>query len=85
MVGWEHSRESASALAAAERALIDSFGTERATFAMECNRHALTVGRELQGEIGLMLADPVTMAVHSTQPSVPSDECTMSMSPATTN
>jgi purine nucleosidase len=62
MVGWEHSR-GASALSAEERALIYSFGTVRATFAMDCNRHALTVGRELQGEIGLMLADPVTMAV----------------------
>jgi purine nucleosidase len=62
MVGWEHSR-GGGALSAEERETIYAFGTERAKFAIDCNRHALKVGRELQGELGLMLPDPVTMAI----------------------
>lgn len=62
MVGWEHSR-GVGALSAEERQQIYAFGTERAKFAIDCNQHALKAGRELQGEIGLMLPDPVTMAI----------------------
>jgi purine nucleosidase len=62
MVGWEHCRGQAT-LSAEERAAIYRLATERACFAMDCNRAALQAGRELQGETGLMLPDPVTMAI----------------------
>jgi purine nucleosidase len=62
MVGWEHSRGGA-ALSAEERDMIYGFATERARFAIDCNRHALAAGRDIQGEAGLMLPDPVTMAI----------------------
>ena len=61
MVGWEHCR-GAAALSADERAAIYALGTERANFAIDCNRHALIAGRD-QGEVNLMLPDPVTMAI----------------------
>jgi purine nucleosidase len=61
MVGWEHCR-GAAALSAEEREEIYAFGTERAKFAIDCNRHALVAGRG-QGEVNLMLPDPVTMAI----------------------
>jgi purine nucleosidase len=61
MVGWEHCRGPA-ALSAAERDAIVALGTERAKFAIDCNRHALVAGRG-QGEVNLMLPDPVTMAI----------------------
>jgi purine nucleosidase len=62
MVGWEHCRGEAT-LSAEERAMIYSFENERAAFAMDCNKHALIAGRDIQGELGLMLPDPVTMAI----------------------
>jgi purine nucleosidase len=62
MVGWEHSRGEA-AFSAEERERIFGFDTERARFAIDCNRHALAAGRDIQGEAGLMLPDPVTMAI----------------------
>ena len=62
MVGWEHSRGEAELLQD-ERAQIYALGTQRAQFAIDCNQHALKVGRELQGGLGLMLPDPVTMAI----------------------
>jgi purine nucleosidase len=61
MVGWEHCRGEA-ALTAEEREQIYQFDTERARFAMDCNKHALIAGRG-QGEVNLMLPDPVTMAI----------------------
>ena len=61
MVGWEHCRGPA-ALSAEERDADYALGTERARFAIDCNRHALIAGRG-QGEANLMLPDPVTMAV----------------------
>lgn len=62
MVGWEHCRGEAT-FSAAEREMIYGFGTERAKFAMDCNKHALIAGRDIQQEVGLMLPDPVTMAI----------------------
>ncbi len=62
MVGWEHCR-GASALTDEEMALVYSFDTERARFAMDCNSYALHAGRTIQKEQGLMLPDPVTMAI----------------------
>lgn len=62
MVGWEHCRGEAS-LSAEERAMVYGFGTERAAFAMDCNRTALAAGRDIQGEMGLTLPDPVTMSI----------------------
>lgn len=61
MVGWEHCRGEA-ALTAEEREQIYRFDTERARFAMDCNKHALIAGRG-QGEVNLMLPDPVTMSI----------------------
>ena len=62
MVGWEHCRGEAELLHD-ECEMIHGFDTARATFAMDCNKHALMAGRDLQGGIGLMLPDPVTMAI----------------------
>lgn len=61
MVGWEHCRGAAT-LSDEERNRIYGFGTERARFAIDCNRQALIAGRG-QGETDLMLPDPVTMAI----------------------
>ncbi len=62
MVGWEHCRF-AAALTDDEMAKIYALGTERARFAMDCNSYALQAGREIQGASGLMLPDPITMAI----------------------
>jgi len=62
MVGWELSRGDAN-LDESEMAEITALGTQKAHFAMDCNAHALKAVREIQGETGLALADPVAMAV----------------------
>lgn len=62
MVGWEHCRF-AGALDDAEIERVYSLQTERAAFAMDCNSYALQAGREIQGATGLMLPDPITMAI----------------------
>ncbi|RUR85689.1 nucleoside hydrolase [Chlorogloeopsis fritschii PCC 9212] len=62
MVGWELSRHDA-ALTAAEIEAITSFGTETARLAMECNKTALDASINIQSAPGLMLPDPVAMAV----------------------
>ena len=62
MVGWEHCRFD-SALSDEEMAHIRSLDTARAHFALDCNSYALQAGREIQGASGLMLPDPVTMAI----------------------
>ncbi len=62
MVGWELCRGEAN-LTPAEMDDIMALGTERARFAIECNRHALAASVELQGDPGLGLPDPVAMAV----------------------
>ena len=62
MIGWELSCGAAN-LDDDEIAGIRALGTERAALAMDCNNYALKAVREIQGESGLALADPVAMAV----------------------
>ncbi|PMB17907.1 nucleoside hydrolase [Fischerella thermalis CCMEE 5205] len=62
MVGWELSRHNA-ALTSREIEQVINFGTETARLAMECNIKALDAGRTIQSASGLMLPDPVAMAV----------------------
>jgi len=62
MTGWELCRGEAN-LSDADIDLIYTFGTERAKFAMDCNRQALKANREWLGDPGLPLPDPVTMAI----------------------
>ncbi len=62
LIGWELSRGAAT-LDDAEIQHIRALGTLRATFAIESNTHALNAVRDIQGESGLALADPVAMAV----------------------
>jgi purine nucleosidase len=62
MVGWEHSRFEAS-LSEKEMREISDFGTDLARFTVDCNAQALRSGIELQGASGLMLPDPITVAI----------------------
>ncbi|NOZ73661.1 MAG: nucleoside hydrolase [Chloroflexi bacterium] len=62
MVGWEVSRGEAN-LSEAEINDIYQLGSDRARFAMDCNKHALAASVTLQGDPGLGLPDPVAMAV----------------------
>jgi len=62
LLGWELSCD-ASTLNDDEMASIRALGNERAEVAIDCNAHALRAVRELQGQAGLALADPVAMAV----------------------
>lgn len=62
MVGWELCRGEAN-LSDAEMELVYSFGTERAKFAIDCNKHAIDTNRKWLGDPGLPLPDPVTMAI----------------------
>jgi len=62
MIGWELSRAAAT-LSDNEIKEIKALNTQRAHFAMDCNAHALKAVREIQGEAGLALADPVAMAI----------------------
>lgn len=62
MVGWEHCR-GAAGLDDNERQAVLAFGTERARFAIDCNRVALEASRTLHHDAGLELPDPVTMAI----------------------
>ena len=62
MVGWEHCRFDA-ALSDDEIQQVYAFDNDRARFAIDCNSYALQAGRELQAATGLMLPDPVTMAI----------------------
>ena len=62
MIGWELSCGDAT-LDDQEMQEILALKTERAKLAIECNSHALKAVREIQGEAGLALADPVAMAV----------------------
>lgn len=62
MIGWELSCGEAT-LSDEEIVATHELGTERAALAMDCNQHALKAVREIQGEAGLALADPVAMAV----------------------
>ncbi len=62
MVGWHVSR-GASALSEAEIADLLALGTEKARFAIACNRRAKAAYFEQTGESGLSLADPTAMAI----------------------
>ena len=62
MVGWELSRHDA-ALTSAEIETVTSFGTQRARLAIACNLTALDASQKIQLASGLLLADPVAMAV----------------------
>ncbi len=62
MVGWENCRGEAT-LTEAEMEHVYGFGTALARFAIDCNKHALDACVNLQGDPGLGLPDPVTMAV----------------------
>jgi len=62
LLGWELSCDAAT-LDDAEMAEIRALGNTRAEVAIDCNAHALRAVRELQGQTGLALADPVAMAV----------------------
>jgi purine nucleosidase len=62
MVGWEHCRFEYE-LTPNEIEQVYGFDTERARFAMDCNSYAAYAGQTIQGGRGLMLPDPVTMAI----------------------
>lgn len=62
MVGWEHCRGEAM-LDDAEMAMIRSFDTPYAHFALDCNQSALQASREWLSDPGLGLPDPVAMAI----------------------
>jgi purine nucleosidase len=62
MVGWEHCRGEAN-LDDKDIEEVLSFSTERARFAIDCNRSALKANREWLGDPGIALPDPVTMAI----------------------
>jgi len=62
LIGWELSCDEA-ALTDEEIAELKALGTARATLAIDSNRLALDALRNLQGQTGLALADPVAMAV----------------------
>ena len=62
LVGWELSTGDA-ALSEEEMAAVRAYDTPRARLALESNAVALDAARELQGQRGLALADPVAMAV----------------------
>ena len=62
MVGWEHCRHESEITLAEIQEILD-LKTELAQFAVDCNRVALRAGMEIQKGRGLMLPDPVTIAV----------------------
>ncbi len=62
LVGWQLSRFDA-VLNHADIERVCGFGTERARFAIECNRRARAAYREQTGEDGISLPDPVAMAI----------------------
>ena len=62
MVGWELCRGEAN-LSDADMEKVYGFNTDRARFAIDCNRHAIKTNREWLGDPGLALPDPVTMAI----------------------
>jgi purine nucleosidase len=62
MVGWEHCRGAAN-LDEKDVAHCRSLDTPLAHFAIDCNETAIRANRELLGEPGISLPDPVAMAV----------------------
>jgi purine nucleosidase len=63
MVGWEHARGMANLTLDDIRYCKEEINTPLAHFAIDCNASALKAGRELFGEPGISLPDPVTMAI----------------------
>jgi purine nucleosidase len=62
MVGWEHCRGAAT-LDEKDIAYCRSLDTPLARFTIDCNETALRANRDLFGEAGISLPDPVAMAV----------------------
>jgi purine nucleosidase len=62
MIGWHVSRGD-SVLSDEEVAAIETLGTAKALFAIECNGRAREAYHIQTGEVGLSLADPTAMAV----------------------
>ncbi|MEN8143624.1 MAG: nucleoside hydrolase [Gemmatimonadota bacterium] len=62
MVGWELCRGAAN-FTDIEMESIRSFGTELARFAIDCNETAIEANRNLLGDPGLSLPDPVAMGI----------------------
>ncbi len=62
MIGWEISRFDA-VISEQEMQEIKAFGTDRARFTFDCNARALRYGVEFQAARGLMLPDPITVAI----------------------
>jgi len=62
MIGWEHCRGEAN-LTPEEVDIVYGFGTERASFAIDCNISALKANTDWLGDPGLGLPDPVTMSI----------------------
>ncbi len=62
MVGWELCRGEAN-LNDDEMAHVRGFGTPFADFTIDCNRTAIDANRQMCGDPGLGLPDPVAMAV----------------------
>jgi purine nucleosidase len=62
MVGWEHCRGAAN-LDDAELAIMRGFKTVYADFCIDINATALATNRNLYGEPGMSLPDPITMAI----------------------
>jgi purine nucleosidase len=63
MVGWEHARGQANLTLEDISFCREEIDTPLAHFAVDCNASALKAGRELFGEPGISLPDPITMAV----------------------
>jgi len=62
MVGWELCRGGAN-LNNDEMKMVYGFNTALASFAIDCNKHAIETNRAWLGDPGLPLPDPVTMAI----------------------
>jgi len=62
MVGWELCRGEAN-LTDVDIEKVYGFNTERAKFAIDCNKSLIEANREFLGDPGLPLPDPVTMAI----------------------
>lgn len=62
MVGWEVGRGDA-ALTEREVGRVYEMNTPYAKFAMDCNKHALELAKNWQGDPGMTLHDPTAMAL----------------------
>ncbi|MCX6078310.1 MAG: nucleoside hydrolase [Chloroflexi bacterium] len=62
MVGWEHCRWDAN-FDEAEIQAMRAFNTPYADFSIDINATATAINREMYGEPGMTLPDPITMAI----------------------